>query len=97
MSKWLLIALFSCLTASAQTVNEISTLQGNELQASNDIPAIKPLSAVIVMQCLISTGLFATMPDGEILLFNHDSKVNFAKLIDWSLSAKYHAVAIAKC
>jgi hypothetical protein len=61
------------------------------------IPVDPPLTAVMVVQCDHIIGMFATLKDGRLLLFNMKSHVDYDQVIRWGESGKHHATAETEC
>lgn len=91
--KLLPLLAILALTASA---GELSS-DGPPILPSQSIPSTPPLTAVFVIQCDHVIGLFVSMPDGDLKLFNMKSHVDYEALIHWAESGKRRATAETEC
>lgn len=61
------------------------------------LPTDKPVTAVIVAQCGVAVGVYATMPDGSLKAFDMSSHITWADQYTWAQSATSSVTVETKC
>jgi hypothetical protein len=84
-----LVVMSSCASAAE--------LDAVVVPIEKSIPDEAPLTVVVVLQCNLAIGVYATMHDGSMRAFDMSSPVDWSAQVEWAMKANRYIAVNAPC